>query len=63
MTRNVLVDALRLHGAEIREADEWRPLADHVLALIDDATRGLRDELVELQSEMDECAMEEDGLK
>ena len=34
ITRDKLVEALRLHGPEIREADEWRPLADHVLELV-----------------------------
>jgi hypothetical protein len=34
MTRDELVGALRLHRAEIVEAEEWRPLADHVLALV-----------------------------
>ena len=35
LTLTVIVDALRPHGAEIREADEWRPLAAHVLGLIE----------------------------
>ena len=34
MTRDELVEALRLHRAEIVEAEEWRPLADHVLELV-----------------------------
>lgn len=33
ITRDGLVEALRLHRSEIVEADEWRPLADHVLEL------------------------------
>lgn len=43
LTRDVLADALKGHRWEIEEAGEWRPLADHVLALIEsqrrDATR------------------------
>lgn len=35
MTRDELVEALRLHGPEIIEADEWRPLAGHVLELVE----------------------------
>jgi hypothetical protein len=35
MTRDELVEALRLHGPEIVEAEEWRPLADHVLELVE----------------------------
>lgn len=31
--RERLVEALKLHRGEIVEADEWRPLADHVLEL------------------------------
>jgi len=38
MTRDELVEALRLHAPEITEAEEWRPLADHVLELVE---RGL----------------------
>jgi hypothetical protein len=34
-TRDELAKALRAHGSEIREADEWRPLAGHVLALLE----------------------------
>lgn len=34
MTRDELVEALRLHRGEIVEAEEWRPLADHVLELV-----------------------------
>ena len=34
MTRDEIVAALRVHRAEIVEADEWRPLADHVLELV-----------------------------
>lgn len=37
-----LVAALQSH-IEIREADEWRPLADHVLSLIELALRRQRD--------------------
>jgi hypothetical protein len=33
ITRDKLVEALRLHRAPLVEADEWRPLADHVLEL------------------------------
>lgn len=35
MTRDELIESLKAHGAIIKEADEWRPLADHVLALIE----------------------------
>ena len=31
--RDMLLKALRLHRGPIIEADEWRPLADHVLEL------------------------------
>ena len=32
-----LVSAFKPHGAAIKEANEWRPLADHVLALLEAA--------------------------
>jgi hypothetical protein len=38
-TRELIIDALRPHRAEIVEADEWRPLADHVLGLMYIAVR------------------------
>jgi hypothetical protein len=34
ITRDQLAAALSLHRGEIVEADEWRPLADHVLELV-----------------------------
>lgn len=33
LTRDELADVLSGHRAEIVEADEWRPLAEHILAL------------------------------
>lgn len=33
-TRDELVSTLTLHREEIREADEWRPLAEHVRGII-----------------------------
>lgn len=38
MTRDELVNVLRFHRAEIVEADEWRPLVDHVLSIIQQRT-------------------------
>jgi hypothetical protein len=35
ITRDDLTEALRVHADAIKEADEWRPLVDHVLALMD----------------------------
>ena len=34
MNRDELAEALRSHQHEVTEAEEWRPLADHVLALV-----------------------------
>jgi hypothetical protein len=34
ITRDQLAAALSIHRGEIVEADEWRPLADHVLELV-----------------------------
>jgi len=48
-TRDELVQAFRAHGSEIREADEWRPLADHfrgLLAVADANERAVSEEVV-----------------
>jgi hypothetical protein len=34
LTRDEMLNVLHSHRAVIIEADEWRPLADHILALI-----------------------------
>ncbi len=56
ITRDILVEALRMHRAEIVEADEWRPLADHIFELLRAALDG-RVNLTErkdlLESELD----------
>ncbi len=40
--RDEIANALKAYRAEIVEADEWRPLADHVLALLDKVERETR---------------------
>jgi hypothetical protein len=58
MTRDKLAEALRTHGPEIREADEWRPLAQHVLDLLAAAEAkadGYRNDWKKAEAERDDA--------
>lgn len=55
-TLDEIAEAMKCHGAEIREANEWRGLAQHVMGLIELGERALRDEVERLTVERDKWA-------